>query len=280
MEHIITTRQGVRLCWEGFGDPGTPPLLLIAGHSAQAVWWRAEFIQLLVDKGYYVIRYDNRDVGRSQHFAGAAYTIEDMADDAAGLLDGLGIPSAHVVGQSMGGMIAQELALRHPHTVLSLTLMFTLGRLPDSMLEAGPRVPAPTAGSREEAIEQFVLNEQHCRSRDYPQDVEWLRALGGEYYDRGYDPAGLDRQMDAVMRQRDRLPALAGLDIPTAVLAGSTDQLIEPSASRDLAQAIPGATLRIFEGMGHELPVPLWTEITGIIDRTAERATAPQDEPV
>jgi pimeloyl-ACP methyl ester carboxylesterase len=269
MEAIVTTSAGVQLCWEGHGDPADPALLLIAGHSAQLVWWQTDFIQLLVDAGFYVIRFDNRDVGRSQHFPGVSYGPADMADDAAGLLAAIGIQRAHVVGQSMGGMIAQSLVLRHPEIVRSLSLLFTSGNVEPP--EVWPE-PTPVMATKEESVTQFLTNEEHCNSRDYPPDLDWRRRLGEVYWDRGYDPGGWDRQMAAIFNMGNNLPALHELRIPVSIQAGSTDLVLDPQASHDLHAAIPDSTLTIYDGMGHELPRPLWHPIVSIIVQTAYRA--------
>lgn len=269
MEQFAKVGTGTTLCYESFGEPDDPVLVLIAGYGSQMGWWRLEFIQGLVDRGLQVIRFDNRDAGRSEHLPGAVYGLGDMADDVAGLITALGADTAHVAGQSMGGMIAQELAIRHPTLVRSLVLISTGARVDAIKGEPGL---APVASTRAEAIELFMQSEGNCRSRDYPQDTDWVRQLAGSSYDRGYDPAGVDRQREAILTADDRLPALARLTMPTAVLVGTADLCIEPAASRDLAAAIPGAALTLFEGMGHELPAPLWPEIQEIIALTIARA--------
>jgi pimeloyl-ACP methyl ester carboxylesterase len=199
-----------------------------------------------------------------------------MADDAAGLIASLGVGGAHVLGQSMGGMIAQELALRHPGRVQSLVLVFTAGNLPENV---GTAHSARIASTKAEAVALSLKSEERCRSEAYPQDTRWLKEMFAAYYDRGYDPGGSTRQMTAMVHAPDRIPPLRRLDVPTAVVSGSADLIIDPQASRDLAAAIPHATLDVFEGMGHELPVPLWPEIIEIIRRTVARAETRRHPP-
>ena len=263
----------VSLAHESFGDPGRPPLLLIQGLGAHMLGWRAEFCRQIADAGFHVIRFDNRDVGLSQKFPQGGYTLADMADDTAGLLTALDIPAAHVVGQSMGGMVAQELALRHPSRVRTLTLIYTAPS-PEFLIGrdlVDDRIEQPRARDRDEAIALYLADEAACASPGYPQDVDWLRELGGQMFDRDYDPDGVRRQLDALDRSPDRTPHLHRIDAPTAILHGDGDQLIDVAAAKVLHERIPGSTLTSYPGMGHELPRPLWPDIVEQIRRNAGR---------
>jgi pimeloyl-ACP methyl ester carboxylesterase len=270
---LVTTSGGVSLEYDTFGEAGRPPVLLIQGLGAHLLGWRAELCRQIADAGFHVIRFDNRDAGLSQKFPQGGYTLADLADDTAGLLTALGIPAAHVVGQSMGGMVAQELALGHPSRVRTLTLVYTapskdflFGR---DLVEE--RMERPRARDRDEAIAQYLDNEAACASPGYPQDTAWLRELGGRMFDRDYDPDGVQRQLDAIDRTPGRSSRLPGIAVPTAILHGDGDQLIDPAAAKVLHERIPGSTLTVFPGMGHELPRPLWTDIVEEIRHNTRR---------
>jgi pimeloyl-ACP methyl ester carboxylesterase len=273
---ILKTRGGASIAWDAFGDPTRPPLLLIQGFSAQMVGWRTGFCQRLADQGFHVIRFDNRDVGLSQRYPEGGYSLADLADDSAALLDGLGLASAHIVGQSMGGMVAQLLAERHPARVRSLGLVYTAanGRhylAAEAVVELHG-MPAPK--TRDEYAPYYVRNEAFCASPAYPQDHAWLSELGGVIWDRGWDQAGIDRQLQALLTASDRSDAAREIRMPTAIIAGDGDQLIDCAASRELHQLIPGSTLQIFPGMGHELPQPLWDDIAQRLTANAHNADA------
>ncbi|MEH0420885.1 alpha/beta fold hydrolase [Streptomyces sp. B21-083] len=269
---MITTPTRVTLCYDTFGDPGHPPLLLIQGLGAHMLGWHAALCRQLADVGFHVVRFDNRDVGLSQKFPQGGYTLADMANDAAGLLTALGIPAAHIVGQSMGGMIAQQLTLGHPTRVLSLALIYTA---PSTDFVAGrdlvdERTQRPRAPDEDEAIALYLDNEAACASPGYPQDIAWLRELGGQMYHRGYDPDGVVRQVGALDNSPDRTAHLHRITVPTTITHGDGDRLIDPGASRVMHELIPDSHLTIHHGMGHELPRPLWPEIvTQIRDNTA-----------
>jgi pimeloyl-ACP methyl ester carboxylesterase len=274
---LITTATGTDLFYESIGDVEKPPLLLIQGLGAQLLGWHPEFCRQLAEAGFHVIRFDNRDAGESQKFEGATYSIADMAADTAGLLDALGIPAAHVVGQSMGGMIAQELAATYPERILTLDLLYTTAStsfILSSAVERSEAIVIPT--DRAAFIEVYLASEHLCRSRDYPQDIPWLRRLGGETFDRDPLQTGLPRQTDAVLHSRERGDLVRTIQAPTAILAGDSDRLIDPAASADLHERIPGSTLRILPGMGHEVPEPLFDEIVREIVANAERVVAPE----
>jgi pimeloyl-ACP methyl ester carboxylesterase len=278
----------IELCYEELGDPAGEPLLLVMGLGAQMIHWDREFCGLLGARGYRVIRFDNRDSGRSTHprapvpgraamllgLGRPAYTLGDLADDAAGLLDHLGIASAHVAGASMGGMIAQVLAYSHPRRVRSLALIMThSGRRTLSMptwRALGGLLARPTR-SREELIELLVRTFRVIGSPAYPFDEERFRALAGVTWDRGYNPAGAARQLHAITAAGDRTRRLRAIAAPTVVIHGDRDPLIRPPNGRLIARTIPGAELVMLEGMGHDLPQPLWERIVGAIDANADR---------
>ncbi|MDX3798349.1 alpha/beta hydrolase [Streptomyces sp. AK04-3B] len=272
---VITTPAGVSLNYDTFGDPGNPPLLLIQGLGAHMLGWRADFCRQLADEGFHVLRFDNRDVGLSQKFPQGGYTLADMANDTAGLLTALDIPAAHIVGQSLGGMVAQQLTLDHPTRVLTLALVYTAPRtdfLPGRDV-IDERTQVPRARNRDEAITQYLENEAVCASPGYPQDTTWLRDLGGQMYDRDYDPDGVLRQLQALYASPDRTSRLHGITAPTTILHGDGDLLIDPDGSRVMHELIADSKLTVYRGMGHELPPQLWPQIiTQIQDNTARRS--------
>ncbi|MES5820850.1 alpha/beta hydrolase [Streptomyces sp. RG80] len=269
---LVTTPTGVSLNYDTFGDPDHPPLLLIQGLGAHMLGWHADLCRQLADAGFHVLRFDNRDVGLSQKFPQGGYTLADMASDTAGLLTALDIPAAHVVGQSMGGMVAQQLALDHPTRVLTLALIYTA---PSTDFIAGrdlveERTQWPRAHDRDEAIALYLDNEAVCASPGYAQDIAWLRELGGQMYDRDYDPDGILRQMEALDNSPDRAPSLHRVTAPTTMLHGDGDRLIGAEGSKFMHELITDSELTIYPGMGHELPRPLWPQIiTQIRDNTA-----------
>jgi pimeloyl-ACP methyl ester carboxylesterase len=282
--------NGIRIAYETLGSSDATPLLLIMGLGSQMLSWPDEFCQLFVDCGYFVVRYDNRDIGLSTHLAEAGtpdlmaklggtdvpvpYLVDDMADDAAGLLDALGIPSAHVVGVSMGGMIAQALTIRHPDHVRSLTSIMSTPNPnispPDPTAIA--ELMRPPATSREEYIENSVKVFSVIGSPAYPMNEAWQRQKAGEAWDRDPDPAGRARQLLAILSSPDRAPGLANVTVPTLVMHGTADPLVAPSGAQATVDAVPGAELVTFEGMGHDLPAELWNDIVGRIDALARTA--------
>jgi|SRR5438067_767466 len=280
--------NGVELCYETFGDPAGRPLLLIMGLGSPMIWWDEEFCETLAGQGFHVIRFDNRDCGRSSRLHGRAnlvqayalrispYSLGDMADDAAALLDALGLPAAHVVGASMGGMIAQTLAIRHPARVLSLTsIMSTTGsRL---VGRPSPRVMAtlfaPPPRTREAYVELLVRSFRMIGSPGYPFDETRMRERAKRTYDRGTNPAGTLRHMAAIVAARDRSAGLRRLRVPALVVHGSRDPMVHVSGGRATARAIPGADLDVIPGMGHDLPRAVWPRVVGGIVRVADRAT-------
>lgn len=282
--------NGVEIAYETFGEPGARPLLLVMGLATQMLAWHEDFCEDLVRRGFFVVRYDNRDVGLSTHLthapppdvlaalrgdlSSASYTIDDLADDAVGLLDALEIPAAHVVGASMGGMVAQTLAIRHPDRVLSLTSIMST-----ASPAIGPPTPAatavlfaPPATSREQAIERNLATYRVIGSPGYPLDEAWQRRVAGESYDRAYDPLGVARQLLAIHASGDRTPGLAGLRVPTLVVHGEADPLVQVAGGTATAAAVPGAELIVLPGMGHNLPRELWPRILDGIEAVAGRA--------
>lgn len=291
------TAHGIRIEYETFGDRSSPALLLIAGNGAQLFFWEDEFCEALANTGLFVIRFDNRDAGLSTKFDAAgipdmmaaitaamegkavesAYTLGDMADDAVGLLDALGIAKAHVCGLSMGGMIAQIITCRHPNHVLSLTsIMSSTGNpeVPYGKPEAIAAVVAPAPEGREAYIEHNVNVWRTIWSPGFPFEEERARAFLEKSYDRSHYPQGMARQNVAVIASGDRRTALAAITAPTLVIHGSADPLIPVEAGRDTAQVIPGARLMIIEGMGHDLPKGVWAELVAAISQHAKQASA------
>jgi pimeloyl-ACP methyl ester carboxylesterase len=281
-----THAGAVELAYETFGEPGRPPVLLVTGIGSQMIAWHEDFCTALA-LGRYVIRFDNRDVGESQWLDGevdlaaclagdtssAVYTLEDMADDAAGLLDALGLESAHVVGASLGGMIAQTVAIRHPSRVRTLTsIMSTTGEpgVATPTEEATQALLTPPAKTREEAGELIVGVRRVIGSPGFPRDEADIRERAGRAFDRGVNPAGFQRQLAAVYASGDRTEALRELDVPTLVAHGEEDPLIPVSGGRATAAAIPGAQLWTVPGMGHDLPRAIWPELIRRIDALAD----------
>jgi len=288
--------NGIEICYESQGDPSHPPLLLVMGLGGQLVRWPAAFRDELEGRGYYLIYFDNRDVGQSTHFheAGApdmaaifasaasgekpsvAYTLDDMADDAEALLTALEIERAHVLGASLGGMIAQALAIRHPQRVRSLTsIMSTTGNpeVPPGKPDVMARLMLPPPTSRDEAIERSVETDRVIGSQVFPFEEEIFRQRAALAYDRGFDPIGAARQMAAIAAHGDRREGLAGLRMPALVIHGTDDLLVMPEGGRDTAAAIPNAELVMIEGMAHDLPSAVHGRIGDAFDSVAARTS-------
>jgi pimeloyl-ACP methyl ester carboxylesterase len=273
-----TTANGITIEYETAGDPDRPPLLLIMGLGGQLIAWDDEFVDTLVARGFFVVRFDNRDVGRSTWFEEAgvpdlmaaflgqatpAYLLSDMADDAAGLLDALGIESAHVLGISMGGMIAQSLAIQHPGRLRTLiSIMSTTGDRgvgqPHQEAMAALMVAPPQ--SRQEAVELALKSWRVIGSPGFPFHEDRIAAKAAAAWDRGFHPAGTARQTVAIVSSPDRTAPLREVQIPTLVIHGESDPLVDPSGGRATAEAVPGAKLWTVPGMGHDLPVELFSE--------------------
>ena len=270
------------------GEAGDPPVLLIMGLGAQLLLWRKEFCEKLVDQGLRVIRYDNRDVGLSSKLHGrrprgrlaprmvrsflgvpsaSIYTLEDMADDAAALLDHLGIEAAHVVGASMGGMIAQVFAARFTHRANTLAVIFSSNNQPllppPGPVQLRAILRKPKGSSREAIIENAIRVSKIIGSPGYPQPDDTIRAEAVEGYERSYYPAGIGRHFDAILGTGSLVGYDRRIQAPTVVIHGKADKLMRPSGGRAVATAIRNARLVLFDGMGHELPEALWDDIIG-----------------
>ena len=285
--------DSVELYYEDMGDPNHPPVLLIMGLGAQLLLWRMGFCEKLVDQGLRVIRYDNRDVGLSTKVTGrhtgaplaprmvrsflglrsqAVYTLEDVADDAAALLDHLKIDTAHIVGASMGGMIAQVFAARHKVRTKTLAIIFSSNNQP-LLPPPGPRqllaiLQKPKDATREAIIDNAVRVSRITGSPGYPAAEERIRAEAIEGYDRSYYPAGVGRHFAAVLGSGSLLRYDRLVSVPTVVIHGKADKLMRPFGGRAIARAIKGARLVLFDGMGHDLPRELWDDIVGELKTT------------
>jgi pimeloyl-ACP methyl ester carboxylesterase len=276
-ETLRAHANGIEIAYETFGESSAPPVLLVMGLGTQMIAWPDELCRSIAERGFFVIRFDNRDVGLSTHLSDVPapklsdlivrrhrppYTVSDMADDAVGLLDALDIESAHVVGASMGGFIAQDIAIRHPRRVRSLALMMTSSGSrrvghpkPNVFLRAlRRRVVDDRLSAMDSAVETFRI----IGSQGYAFDEEHLRDLAGRSYDRAYDPQGYLRQLAAVVAQRNRTSRLRRVEVPTVVMHGLNDPLVNASGGLALARTIPGAQFVGFAGMGHDLPRALW----------------------
>jgi pimeloyl-ACP methyl ester carboxylesterase len=283
--------NGIDIAYETFGDEGGRPLLLVMGLATQMLAWHEEFCGALADRGFFVVRFDNRDIGLSTHLhdaptpdlaaamttgdtSSASYSLDDMADDTVGLMDALGLQSAHVVGASMGGMIVQTLAIRHPSRVRSMTSIMSTPSpaVGGATQEAMAVLLAAPATSREEAVERGKIAYRVIGSPGYELDEQWLAGVVGESYDRAYDPDGVSRQLLAIWRSGDRTAALAGVTAPTLVIHGDKDPLVQLPGGQATADAVPGAELLVLPGMGHNLPRELWPQMVDAIARNADRA--------
>jgi pimeloyl-ACP methyl ester carboxylesterase len=289
-EQFCDVGRGITLCYEAFGNPDDPPMLLIMGLGTQMIAWPEPFCEALAQRGFYVVRFDNRDCGRSTRARGKPptirelalrrikdppYTLSDLADDAARLLKALGFSSAHIVGASMGGMIAQTLAIEHPELVRSLvSIMSTTG----NRWKGQPKYSilrfilrrAPT--ERDAFIEHMLTVFDAIGSPDLHRDRDRMRATAQLSYERGLNPAGTGRQLGASVAAADRTPALRSLDVPALVIHGSKDPMVNPNGGRATAEAIPGARLLVVDGMGHDLPEEAWDRIVEAIAELAQRA--------
>jgi len=289
--------NGIELEYEVFGAAGARPLLLIMGLGAQMILWDDEFCATLAARGHHVVRFDNRDVGLSSKVDGwrtldvvaamggwalgrpvaAPYTLSDMASDTVGLLDALGLDAAHVIGASLGGMIAQTVAIEHPRRVLSLTsIMSTTGnpRLPRARPEATAALLRPPPRDREGAMARAVAVFRTIGSPGFPMDEARVRERAGRSFDRCSHPAGAARQMLAVLASGSRVEALRRVTAPTLVIHGTDDPLIPVAAGVETAQLIPGAELMLIEGMGHDLPRAVWGRVIDAITDLTTRARA------
>jgi pimeloyl-ACP methyl ester carboxylesterase len=291
------TANGIQIEYETFGERASPTLLLITGLGGQLIFWDEELCEHLAQRGHFVIRYDNRDVGLSSKLeeAGvpdvmrtigalmqgeaikAPYTIEDMAEDAVGLLDALGIEKAHLCGMSMGGMIAQTVAIRHPRRISSLISIYsTTGNpdLPQPKPEAMEFLLTPPPEGREANIEYTLKLYRTIAGSGFPFDEKWHRMMAVQAYDRAFYPQGVARQLAAILAQGNRKAALASISVPTLVIHGTDDPLVPVECGKDTAEAVPGAELKIIDGMGHDLPHGgAWPQIiNAIVDHTHKAA--------
>ncbi len=281
----------LEIAYEAFGEPGDPPVLLVMGLATQMVGWPDEFCADLAARGHHVIRFDNRDIGLSTHlhdagapdiiavFAGdsssIAYGLPDLADDTVGLLDALGLDSVHLVGASMGGMIAQLVAVRAPERVRTLTSIMSTTGEPGVGAPADVALPlllSPAATDREGAVQRVVDTYRVIGSPGFEFDEAAVRDRAGLSFDRAHDPAGVARQLAAIVSTHDRTPDLAAITVPALVIHGSHDTLVDVSGGRATAAAIPGAELLVVDGMGHDLPREVWPQITDRITALVERA--------
>jgi pimeloyl-ACP methyl ester carboxylesterase len=292
-----TEANGIQIAYDVFGDQSNPAVLLIAGVTAQLPCWNAAFCSALADRGFYVIRYDNRDVGLSSKIEGLSaselmglfgkllegkeapvpYGIEDMAADAAGLLEALRIEKAHIIGQSMGGYIAQTFCLKHPSKALSLTSIYShpgnrMLFLPTPKVMEMMMSPMPH--DRAGYIEQMAKRFKLIYGSGLPFDEDFHRELAGTYYDRCFYPEGVMRQYLAIMTQQDRTQQLSQIKVPTLVIHGDEDPMVPLAGGEATASAIPNATLRVVKGMGHVMPNldAYWSDILEDMVRHMKKA--------
>ena len=293
----LARANGIDICYEIFGDGNAEPMFLIMGLGAQMVIWDDAFCEKLAARGFRVIRFDNRDIGQSSKMHGgkrltpfellklrlfripvdAPYKLSDMAQDTIALMDTLGIRSAHLVGASMGGMIAQEIAITFPERLRSLTsIMSTTGdpRLPGPTREAAALLMAPPPKTQDEYIERFAKTWKMLRVGSFPEDEALDRARAERTFSRGLNPAGVGRQFRAILASGSRKQRLHGVKAPTLVIHGTVDPLVNPAGGRDTAASIPNARLMMIEGMGHALPLRMWPDIIDAIDKHAHGAAA------
>lgn len=287
--------NNIEIEYDTFGDPSGKPILLIMGLGTQMIAWLPEFCELLVDKEFYVIRFDNRDVGLSSKLGElgvpkvmeainkiqngekvtSPYSLEDMADDAMGLLDHLNIQKAHICGASMGSMIAQVIAIRYPSRVLSLVpIMGSTGNpeLPQATPEAMQVLIVPMPTKRERNIKESVKRGRVLYGNGFPYDEELRAKLAAEAYDRCFYPEGFSRQLMAILANGDRREKLKSLKVPTMVIHGKDDPLVPMEGGIDISKNIPEAELLLIDGMGHSLPPETWSQIVDAINKNAEKA--------
>lgn len=283
---VPATTGTVELEYETMGSPDHPTLLLIMGFTAQMIAWPDSFCAALVEQGFHVVRFDNRDCGLSTKFDGLSvdvgavmaaafadqpappvpYTLSDMALDAVGLLDHLGIASAHVVGASMGGMIAQHVAIKHPNRVRSLTSVMSMSGEPEygsPLPEAAAVLLAPPPTERAAYIEHSINYAVWQSKRFF--DADQVKIDAARAYDRSFYPEGSDRQLAAIYASGRRNEGLANLRVPTLVIHGRDDTLLPPAGGERTAELVPNSTLLMVADMGHDLPTPLQPLIVGAI---------------
>jgi pimeloyl-ACP methyl ester carboxylesterase len=289
--------NGIRIEYDSFGERGGEPILLVMGLGGQMLLWDEEFCQRLADRGHWVVRYDNRDVGLSTHFdahgepnlpqimleaqsgkaPAVAYTLDDMADDAVGLCDALALDRVHVVGASMGGMIAQTVAYRHAPRVKSLvSIMSSTGSpsLPPAKPELLARLAGPAPVGRQATIDASVEMWRMISGPGFPFDEAAIRARNEILYDRANHPQGQARQLAAIVAHGDRSPRLASVRAPTLVIHGTDDPLVSVEGGKHTAASIPGAELLLIPGMGHDLPRPLFGKLVEAISTHVRKAAS------
>jgi pimeloyl-ACP methyl ester carboxylesterase len=293
-ELFTTTTEGLRLCYQTFGDPSDRPLLLVMGLGGPMTWWPEELCRRFAVAGYFVARYDNRDTGRSDRFtdgrrvrrldlvravlgsrAAAPYSLSDLARDGLAVLDAIGVERAHVCGVSMGGMIVQTMAIEHPERLLSMTsVMSSTGHRLTGWQDPRllPHLLGRAGRTREEYVERAARFSGIIGSPGYRDPAERARQRAGDTWDRGISLSGVMRQMLAILTQPDRRQALAGVTVPTTVLHGLSDRMVHHTGGRATARAIPGAHLMLVPGMGHDLPSGLWPTYVEAVNRSAHRA--------
>jgi len=290
-ERFAEVEGGIELCFESLGDPADPSLLMIMGLGAQMIYWPDGLCELLAARGLHVIRFDNRDAGRSTWLTDAGkpslgrgrdrsevppYTLSEMAADCCGLLDHLELAAAHVLGASLGGMIAQTLAIEHPARVLSLvSLMSHTGDMRNGRTHevAMPVLLSRPPADRPGYVESIVEARRVIGSPGMERDEDWIRDLAGRAFDRGLNPDGTQRQLAAIIASGDRTARLRGLEVPTVVIHGTEDVLIDVSGGEATAAAIPDAELVLIEGMGHDLPAGAWDQIAAAVIGNIGRAS-------
>jgi len=282
--------NGLRINYDSFGDPSHPAMILVMGLGTQMIHWDDDFCKLLASQGFWLVRFDNRDIGKSTWlteltapglvaFLGnswfgnalnAPYLLNDMADDTLGLMDALHIEKAHIIGASMGGMIAQCVALKAPERVISLTsIMSTTGNrsLPKAKKRVGMTLLRPLPKNIEQYIQQSLNVWQMLHTDNFPFETERIKKLLRYSRERGFNPAGVSRQLSAIIDSPDRTAQLVSLMTPSLVIHGDQDPLVPVECGYATAEALPNGQLKIFKGMGHTLPKQLWPEISdGIVD--------------
>jgi pimeloyl-ACP methyl ester carboxylesterase len=288
-ERFADVGRGIELCYQTVGDREDPPMLLITGIGTQMIGWPDRFCELLAERGFFVIRFDNRDSGRStwltdlgvpsvnaaweKRLERPPYLFTDMADDCAGLLDALGVDAAHVVGASLGGFVAQTLAIEHPERVLSLASVMSstgssqVGQPTEAAMQALMTRPPDDRGGY---VETIVEIRKVIGSTGFEQDEDWIRDVAGRAYDRGINPDGVQRQLVASICSGSRHDRLGEIRAPTVVLHGAADSLIDPSGGRATAEAIPGAELVIIDGWGHDFPPGVWERVVAAMTENAK----------
>jgi pimeloyl-ACP methyl ester carboxylesterase len=292
-ERFAPVNDGIELCYQEMGGPEGEPLLLVMGLATQMIAWSEEFCGMLADRGFRVVRFDNRDIGRSTKLrsvgapgtldmligrrGSAPYLLRDMAADTFGLMDHLGIESAHLVGASMGGMIVQTAAIEDASRVRSIvSIMSTTGsrRVGHPSYKTFGLLLGNPPREREAAIERVVKTFKVIGSPGYPFEEERIREIAALSFDRGHSEAGIARQLHAITASGDRTAALRKLALPAAVIHGKNDLLVNPSGGRATAKAIPGARLKLIDGMGHDMPRALYPTFVEEIAANAARAKA------